>query len=163
MYCFSCLKDSYFHEHIREHGHCPFCLGICLCTRCLRNEKIAKFKNTYAILGGDLEELARKSPLNKLQIKSDEQIVRGRGRPRKHPGSYFPGVASRKVGRFEEKEGKGPALAGRRRKGRPRGRKNDPNNSSEAETEFLPKRRVGRPRLYEVQNNSEFRRQTRRH
>lgn len=62
-YCFNCLKDSYAHEHIKEQGSCPFCLGICTCTRCLRNQKIAKFKNMYSVLGGNLEALAESSPL----------------------------------------------------------------------------------------------------
>lgn len=52
-------------------------------------------------MGGNLEELAASSPLNKLQIKNDEQIGRGRGRPRKHIGSYLNGVISRKVARYE--------------------------------------------------------------
>lgn len=62
-YCFSCLKDTYSHENIRENGLCPFCLGVCICTRCLRNEKIAKFKNMYSLLGGDLTKIQESSEL----------------------------------------------------------------------------------------------------
>ena len=70
-YCFSCLKDSYSHENIKENGLCPFCLGVCICTRCLRNEKIAKFKNMYSMLGGDVAKMQDGSDLEQLQVKSE--------------------------------------------------------------------------------------------
>lgn len=34
-----------------------------MCTRCLRNEKIAKFKHMYTILGGDLAKIQENSDL----------------------------------------------------------------------------------------------------
>lgn len=56
-YCISCLKDCYPNEIMNESIFCPFCQGTCQCSRCLRNEKIVKFKNAYSILGGDLFKL----------------------------------------------------------------------------------------------------------
>lgn len=95
-YCFSCLKDAYGQENIRENGLCPFCLGVCVCTRCLRNEKIAKFKTMYSMLGGDLGGVQARSVLEHLQMKSDEHVPRGRGRPKKYMVSHITVNATKK-------------------------------------------------------------------
>lgn len=104
-YCYSCLKDSYSHENIKENGLCPFCLGVCMCTRCLRNEKIAKFKSMYTMLGGDLMKLNQHSILEQLQGRNDEVIPRGRGRPKKYMVSHITiNATQKKLRKFDEKE-----------------------------------------------------------
>lgn len=104
-YCLSCLKDTYSHESIKENGYCPFCLGVCICTRCLRNEKIAKFKNMYSMLGGDLTKIQETSDLEQLPIKTDDQLPRGRGRPKKNAVAHITiNTTQKKLRRFDEKE-----------------------------------------------------------
>jgi hypothetical protein len=104
-YCFSCLKDTYIHENIRENGLCPFCLGACICTRCLRNEKIARFKNMYSLLGGDLARIQEGSELEQLQAKGEELVQRGRGRPKKYAISHTTvNITQKKLRKFDEKE-----------------------------------------------------------
>ena len=101
----SCLKDNYSQENIKENGLCPFCLGVCMCTRCLRNEKIAKFKTMYSMLGGDLTTLQTKSMLEHIQTKSDEQVTRGRGRPKKYMITHSSiNLTKKKLRRFGGKE-----------------------------------------------------------
>lgn len=37
-FCVGCLKDNYGQNWMKtNYGLCPFCEGICSCTRCLRN------------------------------------------------------------------------------------------------------------------------------
>jgi hypothetical protein len=117
-YCASCLKDTYAHENISEHGLCPFCLGVCICTRCLRNEKIAKFKNMYSLLGGDLTRIQEKSDLEQLPVRAEEQVVRGRGRPKKYAVTHVSiNTTQKKLRRFEEKENEaGKGLLGKKAK-----------------------------------------------
>ncbi len=104
-YCLSCLKDTYSHENIKENGLCPFCLGVCMCTRCLRNEKIAKFKNMYSILGGDLSRIQEASDLEQLQPKADDQLQRGRGRPKKYAITHIAvNSTQKKLRRFEDND-----------------------------------------------------------
>jgi hypothetical protein len=104
-YCFSCIKDNYAQDNIKDNGLCPFCLGICSCTRCLRNEKIAKFKAMYSILGGDLVQLQETSMIEKLQVKHDDSVQRGRGRPKKYVVSHIAvHQVRKKLARVDEKE-----------------------------------------------------------
>jgi len=57
-YCFSCLKDNYGRDWMKlNNGICPFCEGICSCTRCMRNEKMNKLKAFFISLGGDINNL----------------------------------------------------------------------------------------------------------
>ena len=60
-----------------------------MCTRCLRNEKIAKFKTMYSMLGGEITDLQSKSVLDHIQAKPDDQVPRGRGRPKKYMVSHI--------------------------------------------------------------------------
>ena len=59
-----------------NNGLCPFCQGICSCTRCIRNEKINKLKTFFIGLGGDLNILQQNSPIEKLPIKKDGIITK---------------------------------------------------------------------------------------
>lgn len=68
---------------MNESIFCPFCQGNCACSRCLRNEKIVKFKNAYSILGGDLFKLGLESCIEKLQNKEESILPKRRGRPKK--------------------------------------------------------------------------------
>lgn len=43
---------------MNESIYCPFCHGNCTCSRCMRNEKIVKFRNAYTLLGGDFTALS---------------------------------------------------------------------------------------------------------
>ena len=75
-----------------------------MCTRCLRNEKIAKFKTMFCMLGGELTNLQSKSMLDHIQVKNDEQIPRGRGRPKKYMISHISvNSTKKKLRRFGEK------------------------------------------------------------
>ncbi len=58
----------------------------------------------YSILGGDLTTLQDKSIIEKLQVKVDEQIPRGRGRPKKYNVSHIAiNATQKKLRRFDEK------------------------------------------------------------
>jgi len=76
-----------------------------MCTRCLRNEKIVKFKNMYSILGGDLAKIQENSELEQLQAKTDDQVQRGRGRPKKYVISHIAvNSTQKKLRRFEDND-----------------------------------------------------------
>jgi hypothetical protein len=76
-----------------------------MCTRCLRSEKIAKFKTMYSMLGGDVAVLQSKSTLDMLQIRTDEQVPRGRGRPKKYMVSHVAvNATKKKLRRFGDQE-----------------------------------------------------------
>lgn len=54
-YCKFCLRQNY--DALEGSNMCPFCQGICFCSRCLRNDNIMKLKTMYALLGGDVVKL----------------------------------------------------------------------------------------------------------
>lgn len=66
-----------------NNGLCPFCQGICSCTRCIRNEKINKLKTFFIGLGGDLNILQQHSPIEKLPIKKDGVIMKPKSKCKK--------------------------------------------------------------------------------
>ena len=52
-FCRFCSKNySLSYPHL-----CPFCQGVCQCSRCLRSDTIFKMKSMYLQLGGDLKKL----------------------------------------------------------------------------------------------------------
>lgn len=63
-YCKFCLKQSY--DSVEKNGMCPFCQGVCFCSRCLRNDTIIKLKTLYALMGGDVTVLNQSSFLYRL-------------------------------------------------------------------------------------------------
>jgi hypothetical protein len=75
-----------------NNGLCPFCLGVCSCTRCLRHEKMNKLKAFFISLGGDLLKLQEESQMEKLPIKKDEIV-------------YKPKAKAKKLGRFKASAG----------------------------------------------------------
>ena len=54
--CTFCLKHNY-EDGLDKNGLCPFCQGICFCTRCARNDMIVRLKSMYLHLGGDVQLL----------------------------------------------------------------------------------------------------------
>lgn len=59
----------------------------------------------YSILGGDLVQLQLTSRIEELQVKQDEQIQRGRGRPKKYAVTHIAvHQVKKKMAKFEEKE-----------------------------------------------------------
>lgn len=73
-FCKSCLKDCYRSDWIkRNNGLCPFCEGVCSCTRCIRNEKMNKLKSYFISLGGDINHLQSEGLVESLPIKKDDQ------------------------------------------------------------------------------------------
>lgn len=50
----------------------------------------------YSMLGGDVAVLQTKSNLDHLQVKNDDQIPRGRGRPKKYMVSHIAINATKK-------------------------------------------------------------------
>ena len=163
----------YAQENVRETGLCPFCQGVCSCTRCLRNEKIAKFKAMYSMLGGELGTLQSKSILENIQGKSEEQLPRGRGRPKKYVVTHVSvNSTKKKLRKFGDKDDLGFTLSVKQvkqgKKGRPKckypawhyessKRKKtggDTGSGNDTQEETVPrkkvKRGVGRPRLDKV-------------
>lgn len=119
----------------------------------------------YSILGGDLVKLQHKSAIEQLQVKTDEQVQRGRGRPKKYMISHITvNQTQKKLRRFNEKEnyctGILMAKKGKRKQYNfnhshwykpPLSRKkNDSGNDTQEEVDHRRqklKRKVGRPRL----------------
>lgn len=64
-FCKTCLKQNYDFNNgeiiTKIDWVCPFCLGTCYCTRCLRNDMITRLKGVFIILGGDLVDISRES------------------------------------------------------------------------------------------------------
>jgi hypothetical protein len=67
-YCKMCIKT---YSQLKNSYLCPFCQGICQCSRCLRNETIFKLRSLYIHLGGRLNELPKESVFE--DISEDEQ------------------------------------------------------------------------------------------
>lgn len=42
-------------------GLCPYCRGVCYCTRCARNDMMVRLKSMYILLGGDINHLQGQS------------------------------------------------------------------------------------------------------
>ncbi len=55
-YCRYCLKN-YEESKDKSCNLCPYCRGICYCTRCTRNDTIVRLKSLYVLLGGDINQL----------------------------------------------------------------------------------------------------------
>ena len=59
----------------------------------------------YSMLGGDVTNLQSKSNLEHLQIRNDEQVPRGRGRPKKYMNSHIAiNATKKKLRRFGDQE-----------------------------------------------------------
>lgn len=52
-FCRYCIKQNY-EDGLDKNGLCPFCQGVCFCTRCGRNDTITRLKSIYLLLGGDM-------------------------------------------------------------------------------------------------------------
>lgn len=55
-FCRYCLRQNY-DDGLDKNGLCPFCQGVCFCTRCARNDMIIRLKSMLLLLGGDLQKL----------------------------------------------------------------------------------------------------------
>jgi hypothetical protein len=72
-FCRACLKDNYGADWMRRNnGMCPFCEGVCSCTRCTRNEKMSKLKAFFISLGGNIAQLQSEGLIERLPIKNYE-------------------------------------------------------------------------------------------
>lgn len=60
-FCSFCLKTQYelvFADcYKNKEWICPFCQGVCFCTRCLRQDTMTQLKAYFISLGGDLSIL----------------------------------------------------------------------------------------------------------
>lgn len=70
-FCILCLQhnyDNFSYEEIRKvDWYCPFCKGICTCTRCMRQDQLTKMRAHLFSLGGELSHLLNeKSELDHL-------------------------------------------------------------------------------------------------
>lgn len=54
-FCKFCLRQNY-EDGLDKNGLCPFCQGICFCTRCSRNDMIVRLKGIYLLLGGQMNK-----------------------------------------------------------------------------------------------------------
>lgn len=61
QFCSFCLKTQYeanFIDCCKDKSWiCPFCQGVCFCTRCLRQDTMTQLKAYFIALGGDLGSL----------------------------------------------------------------------------------------------------------
>ena len=61
QFCSFCLKTQYEANFIEccldKSWICPFCQGVCFCTRCLRQDTMTQLKAYFIALGGDLASL----------------------------------------------------------------------------------------------------------
>lgn len=75
-YCRICLKQNYDFNLFEILGKndwiCPFCQGICFCTRCLRNILLTKLKGMYIFYGGNCSEISNESLFEKYIIAHEE-------------------------------------------------------------------------------------------
>lgn len=57
-FCSFCLKTNYeenfSHCYNSKQWICPFCQGVCFCTRCLRQDTMTQLKAYFIALGGEL-------------------------------------------------------------------------------------------------------------
>lgn len=60
-FCYFCLKGSYDiivdQVKYKKDFCCPFCVGTCFCTRCIRYEQILKLSTFYISLEGEIPDL----------------------------------------------------------------------------------------------------------
>ena len=60
-FCSFCLKTNYeenfSHCYNNNQWICPFCQGVCFCTRCLRQDTMTQLKAYFIALGGELNFL----------------------------------------------------------------------------------------------------------
>ena len=61
-FCILCLQhnyDSFSYDEIKKPDwYCPFCKGICSCTRCMRQDQLTKMRAHLFSMGGSLEYLS---------------------------------------------------------------------------------------------------------
>lgn len=61
FFCHFCLRGSYdaMVDEVKnkKDWQCPYCTGVCFCSRCTRFDKILKLIGFYVSLGGELNEL----------------------------------------------------------------------------------------------------------
>lgn len=57
QFCKYCLRQNY-DDGLDKNGLCPFCQGVCFCTRCARNDMIVRLKSIYLMLGGEMSIFA---------------------------------------------------------------------------------------------------------
>jgi hypothetical protein len=66
-FCSFCLKTNYeenfSHCYNDKSWICPFCQGVCFCTRCLRQDTMTQLKAYFMALGGDLNILLSSSSI----------------------------------------------------------------------------------------------------
>lgn len=55
-FCRFCLRQNY-DDGLDKNGLCPFCRGVCFCTRCSRNDMIVRLRGLYLLLGGQATDL----------------------------------------------------------------------------------------------------------
>jgi len=77
-YCANCLKSNYdinIHSMRSDHNWlCPFCKGVCFCSRCLRNDQINKLVQVYLDIGGDSKTIVKESSLRNILWKTINRI-----------------------------------------------------------------------------------------
>ena len=114
-------------------------------------------------MGGDLTKLHLKSAIDQLQVRSDEQVTRGRGRPKKYMVSHITvHTTYNKMRRFDPNDTYiPPGLLSKHRKQTnlqceitPEQRKKiDSETQEEVDHRRRIKRKVGRPRLNKSNGN----------
>lgn len=65
------------YEESREKagGLCPYCRGICYCTRCSRNDTIVRLKSMFVLLGGDINLLQRESYFEQYYAAGEDAVA----------------------------------------------------------------------------------------
>lgn len=84
-FCRFCLRQNY-DDGLDKNGLCPFCRGVCFCTRCSRNDMIVRLKSIYLLLGGQVSKFHPDRFLDIENYESaddEEKEVRKKGRPKK--------------------------------------------------------------------------------
>ncbi len=90
-YCRYCLKN-YEESKVKAGGLCPYCRGICYCTRCSRNDTIVRLKSLYVLLGGDINRLQEGS-LFERYYEHPEDAIALRRKEKSHKSSKRSGSA----------------------------------------------------------------------
>lgn len=81
-FCKYCMRQNY-EDGLDKNGLCPFCQGICFCTRCARNDMIVRLKSMFLLLGGDINRLEDESEMEKIikgDVETNTQIMRNNAR-----------------------------------------------------------------------------------
>lgn len=101
-YCRYCLKN-YDDGKEKSSGLCPYCRGICYCTRCARNDMMVRLKSMYILMGGDISRLQRNSIFERYYGAAEEEAMDLRNKEREREVPKTPRKSVGVPNRMNEK------------------------------------------------------------